>query len=203
MRRAAAVVGLLAAAWAVAIPWGFGAVREGYHHTSQFISELGEEGGPHAAAVNYLGFLPQGLAVWVFLALDAGCFPRGWVKGVGVAGLAGVGLAYLIAAVFPCDPGCPATGSVRQQVHNLGGLAEYGGAVIGLAALALAFRADPAWRGVWRVTLAAAVTVAAGFVLMQFPAEAAQKGLWQRVCEAAIFGWIAVVSVRLLSPAWR
>src|SRR5262245_45129545 len=128
MGQAAAAAGLFAVVWAAAVPIGFGVARDGYSHATQFISELGEVDGPHAAAVNYAGFLPIGLGVWAFLALAAGRFPRGRVKWAGLAGLAGTGLAYVVAAFFPCDPGCPATGSARQLVHNLGGLAEYGGA---------------------------------------------------------------------------
>ena len=45
--------------------------------------------------------------------------------------LLGIGTSYIGAALARCDPGCPATGSSRQTVHNLLGLLEYGGGGIG------------------------------------------------------------------------
>lgn len=193
--RTATVAGLAATAFAAGTPLVFGALRPGYSHARQYISELGERGAPHAALVGLAGFLPTGLLVCLFLGLAAGHFPRRPSTALGVGLLAGVGLAYIGAALFPCDPGCPATGSAGQQIHNSLALLEYGGGAAGLIALARSFRADPAWRPLWAYSLLSGLVVALAPPLLSSPASAGWRGLTQRLAEVAIFGWIAVAGL--------
>ena len=110
----------------------------------------------------------------------------------GLACLGAAGVAYLVSAVFPCDPGCPSTGSLTQAVHNAFGLLEYAGAVAGFGLLARALR-SPA-------CALAALLVAAGWAGMLLPSLAPFRGASQRVAEGAIFLWIAYASVLLLRP---
>src|SRR3712207_475313 len=91
--RAAMTTGLAAVVLAVATPLLFGALRPGYDHARQYISELGEEGAPRAALVNGAGFLPTGLLVCAFLALAVGHLPARRLALVGACLLAGVGVA--------------------------------------------------------------------------------------------------------------
>jgi hypothetical protein len=198
MRRAAAVCGLAAAAWALAVPLLGGALEPGYSHLAQYISELGARGAMHARAVSALGFAPIGALMLAFLAAASTQLPRVPQTVFGTTALAMVGLAYLISAVFPCDPGCPSQGSRAQAVHNLFGLLEYSGAFIGLRVLATGFRSAPAWRGLAPVTSAAAIAVAGAFIAMLSPGLEWCRGLSQRVAELAIFGWVALVSLHLL-----
>jgi hypothetical protein len=198
MRHAAAVCGLAAAAWALAVPLLGGALEPGYSQVAQFISELGARGAAHARAVAVFGFAPIGALMLAFLAAVSTQLPPVPQTRFGLAALSMVGLAYLVSAVFPCDAGCPSQGSHAQAVHNLFGLLEYTGAFIGLRVLATGFRSAPEWRGLAPLTGGAAIVVAAGFVAMLSPGLEWCRGLSQRVAELAIFGWVALVGLHLL-----
>lgn len=203
MHRVAGLCGITAALLALAVPLIGGTARPGYDHWSQFISELGEHGARHGAAVSLLGFLPTGLLVLGFIALAARCFPQTIVPRIAMICFSGVGFAYITAAFARCDPGCPEVGSPTQAVHNLLGLIEYTGALIGLLLVAGSLRSDPGWRRFTAVSLTAALLVLIGFSGM-LAGAARTRGLWQRLAEAAIFGWILAVSLRMcLGPMRR
>ena len=150
-----------------------------------------------ALAVPWLGgFAPTGLFALVFVALARGAYPGSRLARMGLSCLGAVGVAYLVTAVFPCDPGCPDGGSVSQTIHSSFGLIEYVGAIAGFVLLAVALRDR----------LGAASAVAAGLVVlglagMLTPSLANVRGLSQRTAELGIFGWIAYASLRLRSAS--
>lgn len=202
-RIAAALCGLAAAAWALAVPLLGARAAPGYSHVAQTISELGAQGAAHGALVSAAGFAPIGVLVAAFLVLAAGALPASARARAGLVCLGGVAAGYLGAALFRCDAGCPGEGSLSQQLHNLFGLLEYGGAIAGLALLGGALRAVPAGRPLATLSFVTAAGVAAGLLAMLVPGLAPVRGLAQRVAEAAIFGWIAIVSLRLLRGPLR
>jgi hypothetical protein len=157
---------------------------------------LGERDAPHANVVNYLGFLPTGVATLIFVAAVGPSLPGGRRNVIGRLCFSCVGVAYIAAAVFPCDPDCPAIGSITQRLHSMFGVGEYVGASVGLTLLASAFRRDPQWRRYATVTIICAPLTVAGFVCMVTPALAPWRGLSQRIAEAAIFWWIATAAFR-------
>jgi ribosomal protein S18 acetylase RimI-like enzyme len=144
-RIAAALAGLAASTFAVAVPLIGAWARPGYSHVSQFISELGESGAPGAAWVSAAGFAPIGGLVLVFLALAGRVLPVSRWTLSGLLCLGAVGAGYLAASLAPCDPGCPATGSLSQAVHNSFGALEYVGAIAGLLLLGASFRVSRGW----------------------------------------------------------
>jgi len=178
--------------WAFAVPVVAGYRSDGYSHVSQYISELGASGATDGALVSAAGFAPAGALVLAFLALAAGALPRTRGVRAGLVCLGAVGVAYLVSAVFPCDPGCPSAGSLAQSIHNGFGLLEYAGAVAGFGLLARALRSP--------TCALAALLVAAGWAGMLTPSLEPFRGASQRLAEAAIFLWIAHTSVRLLRP---
>jgi hypothetical protein len=179
-----------------AVPVMAGAATPGYDHLRQFISELGETGAAHGRLVSLGGFLPVGLLVLVFLW--AGLPALRWNRRTTAAliCLSGVGWGYVVAALAPCDPGCPYGGTLAQNLHTLAGFFHYGGAAAGLFLFAAAARSSPRWRPLWPLTLAAAVVALVGGLGMLLLPE--WDGLFQRVAESGFFGWTAVVCVRLL-----
>jgi len=199
-RQYTAILGFAATGLALAVPFIFGLLRSDYSHTRQYISELGERNAAQATLVNVGGFIPIGLMVLAFLALLAPYLPARRSARVGLVLLAGVGVAYLAAAAFPCDAGCPASGSTRQQIHNSLGLIEYGGAALGLVTLAQTFRTTAPWRPLWLPSLALGILIACALLLLLEP-SATWSGLIQRRAEASIFGWITGVSYWLLAQA--
>jgi hypothetical protein len=196
--RLAAACGFTAGALALFVPIIGAGAEPSYSHAAQFISELGAAGAANPKLVASAGFAPIGVLVLLFLACAASAMPRSWRCTVGLICFAAVGNAYLIAAWFPCDAGCPVDGSWSQSVHNLFGLLEYVGAVAGLLLLASALQGAPAWRAMVPVCVGCALLVAAGLVTMLVPGLHPYRGLSQRVAEAGIFGWVAFLSGFLL-----
>jgi hypothetical protein len=194
LARVASASGLCAAAVAVATAVLGAALRPGYDACAQYISELGERGAPHAAWVSYAGFLPIGALTLLFCAAAAGLATSPRAR-LGLLLFSGVGWSYFVAALFPCDPGCPSAGSLSQQLHNASAFAEYLGGAAGLLVLHGAgapLAASPARR---RFTLAVALVAFVAFAAMLVFEP--QRGLFQRVADGAYFLWIAAASLAL------
>lgn len=170
----------------------------GYSHVTQLISELGAVGAANPSLVAVAGFAPIGVLVLGFLAFASELFPSSRQSTAGVACLGTVGASYLVSALFPCDTGCPSSGSFSQSVHNLFGFFEYAGALAGLLLLGAAFRGSAGWRSLARMCVVAAGLVGAGFFALLVPDLGSVRGLSQRVAEASIFSWLAYASVFLL-----
>jgi hypothetical protein len=196
--RAVTVCAYAAAALAVAVPLVGGLARDGYDHTAQFISELGERGTPDGRLVSLVGFIPIGVLVLVFAALALRDVRPQRLLAIGI-GLVGVSVAigYVVSGVARCEPGCPTDGDTQQAIHNAVGYVEYGGAPLGLLLAGLGARRLPSWRP---VTVWAFVAVPLFLVLAPLLEEDSwrdSRGVLQRILEAAIFGWIALVGHRL------
>ncbi len=194
--RTATIAGLVAGALCFLVPLVFGMLRPEYSHVRDYISELGETGAPYAGWVNLAGFLPIGLIVLLFVFTASKLMPvdrkSAWL-------VSSVGWAYLVASVFPCDPGCPEQGSLSQMIHNLTAMVCYPASTTGLILIAISFRGNDSWNKLSVYTMVSGLLVALGFGLMLVPDLASWRGLAQRLAEAATFAWIAVVGVVL----WR
>lgn len=147
--------------------------KPGYSHVLHTISEIGEVGAPDQRLVAWGLFVPVGLAFVPGAILFQGAAPA-------VAALClCIAVGYLVAAVFPCDPGSPVSGSARQGMHNLGGAVEYIGGGLALLAAAKTFEEPGHIAGYIVLGVAVALTV--------LPAGS-PRGLLQRIGEAVLFG---------------
>lgn len=192
----ASLAGLSASALALLVPLVFGTLRPEYSQVCNYISELGERGAPYASWVNWAGFLPTGLLVLLFLHAAKGRIPS---SGRSLLLFSAVGWGYVIAAFFPCDPGCPYWDSTPQLVHNLSAIIGYPATSVGLALMAVAFRTSRHWKKWWVLTMVCSILVAVGFAVMLVSGGELWRGLTQRIAETAIFGWIAVISLAMRS----
>ncbi|QKZ13576.1 DUF998 domain-containing protein [Spirosoma sp. KUDC1026] len=155
--------------------------KPGYSHWRDTISELGEIGTPLTRPVSYGLFLPVGLLLWLAAWLTEDKTTTGLATCVGAG--------YVIAALFPCDVGSPASGSGRQQLHNLGGGIEYLGGAYWLSQLS----PGPTIAGYSLFSLAAGVVVT-GAVLLSVPGIPI-RGLTQRIVEALLFGSLLLLGL--------
>lgn len=187
--------GMAAVVFACAVPFLGSLGQPGYSHVTQYISELGATGARNSRLVGLLGFAPTGLFVLLFLA--AAPFPKSRSSRMGALALSAVGVAYVVSAFAPCDPGCPAAGSWSQSVHNFFGAGEYVGASTGLMLMAAAFRDDARWQSRRRLSLVCAGLVLVGFAAMLVPWLASYRGAAQRLADAAIFLWIGVSALHV------
>lgn len=173
-----------------------GVLTPGYSPIRQYISELGAIDAPHGALVSFGTFLPAGvLLVLTCLALGTRVPPTPRAR-LGLALLALLGVSWVVAAFAPCDAGCPAEGSARQALHNLGGIVGYLGAGAGLLLLAGAWRTAGAPAMHVRLTTACGLLLIVGLFVMPAPEVAAVRGAVQRVMELAASGW-------MIAAAWR
>lgn len=190
--RALAVASLV---YAFAFYVGGGALKPGYSHTANFISELNATGTPWAPELGLFGFVPLGLLLAGFLWA---AYPVAQLSGASRAGfllLWSQPLAFIGAAAAPCDPGCPADGSALQQIHNLLGLVTYFAAAIGFFLLSFHARLTKGGRWFFRAAAAAWLTL---FILMLAPELSPVRGLLQRAAEAILWCGVLVVAWRLL-----
>jgi hypothetical membrane protein len=174
----------------VLLPEIVGAIQDGYSPIENYLSELGAIGAPHAMLINYGSFLPIGLAVIVLAFALYQKFSSFPMARLGSLFLLGIAIGYLGAFFFHCDPGCPATGSMHQAMHNLGGLFEYPGAITGLLVIYFATRKQ-ASRAFANATLFTVSMVILGFVMMISPEMSEWKGAWQRLAEYMLVAWFA------------
>jgi hypothetical protein len=176
---------------------GFGALTPGYDHVSRFISELGARGAPFEGAVRLGAFTPVGVLLLAFCAAAYTVLPRSRWSAAGFAGLAVFAAGYLVAAVFPCDPGCrPPEPSVSQVIHNTAGLAGYLVAPGFLAALSLAARR---WTGSgWLGAAGSGMALTALAGLLTLSPELSTVGASQRLIEASVVGWACLCGVYLV-----
>jgi hypothetical membrane protein len=175
-----------------------GALRPGYDHATQFISELGESGGSHADLMNFVGFIPSGILLAAFGASLATVVPRTAASVCGALLMTTFGLGMSAAGVYPCDPGCPRQNlSFAAILHQVVSIIALVAGTVGTGFWAYRFRSLPAWRSLWRYT--AASSVIAFVLLMATNASAESRaftGVWQRLLLATLFLWCAIVGVR-------
>jgi hypothetical protein len=149
--------------------------KPGYSHLRDTISELGEVGSPDQRFVSVGYFGPIGLTALLIASLT-------FETSRPTAGLAlCLAIGYLVASVFPCDPGSPMSGSARQGIHNLGGGIEYVGGGVALIVLG-----ETLGRG---FAVAGSIVLVSA-LLLSFPFR--WRGLVQRVGEACLFGGLVV-----------
>lgn len=178
----------------IVLPEVLGYLSVNYSSSANFISELGAMGAPFAQTANYFGFLSVGLAVIALIIVLWSSLPQNRLVKSGLVCLVGIAAGYLGAFLFPCDAGCPATGSSQQSLHNLAGLLEYVGGIGGLLLLYFGLRKNQP-RTYSLVTLAVACAVMLGLVLMSQPDLQPIRGAAQRLADYTMFIWLSAAAL--------
>ena len=178
-----------------------GALRPGYSHLHQLMSELGATNSPNAMLMNAAGFVAPGLLLVLFAVILAKRFTLSrsfWsISGCLLIGLFGAGLA--LAGVFPCDAGCPASwDSVGQARHNAASVVTFGAAIWAPAVWAPVLRREGSASGLPIFSATAAGLAAVFATLMVLAPESRQfVGLWQRLFLGVVLVWCGVFSAAL------
>lgn len=198
-RRYAGWMGLASAGLLAWGTWHYALALSDYNAVRQTISELGAFGTPMADRINYGLFLPVGLLQWAAVLLECRAHPERSPTRRGLLAFSWVGLAYMLCAVFPCDPGSPLIGSWRQQIHNLCGALEYIGGGLGLIWLGGTDRFADDLSGT-ALTISGALVLYC-LLLIAIP-DLAFRGLIQRFADGVLFGWLALASITQLAGAY-
>jgi hypothetical protein len=156
--------------------------RPDYRHRRDTISELGETGARDQRLVAFALFLPVGLVLLLVAVLLRPVSDAASMLALAIA------IGYVGAALFPCDPGSPLSGSTRQSLHNLAGGVEYIGG--GFALLTLARDLGPSFQAAGFVVLGVAIA------LTVLPSLRV-RGAIQRVAELCLFGGLALAASRV------
>jgi hypothetical protein len=164
-------------------------VKDDFSHVSQYISEINATGSTAAGAFGWVGFIPLAMVSFGVLLTAR---PHLRVKGISHIGwslLFFYPVAYLGAAMAPCDLGCPTDGSSSQALHNIISMVSYFGFALGT--LLLTFTPKTTWP-VRFAFVFLSVIIALGFVLMINPELAEVRGAIQRyigVAQLVVF-WL-------------
>ena len=156
--------------------------KAGYSHIKHSISEIGEIGAPNQRFVAFGLFLPIGLALLLVAYLARPDSPAAAALALCVA------IGYIGAAAFPCDPGSPLFGTVRQILHNLAGAVEYAGGGFALMKIAESF--GQPFKAAGFVVLGTAIA------LSVLPSNSV-RGIIQRIAETCLFSCLALAVWRV------
>lgn len=177
---------------------GGAALKPGYSHVSQFISELNASGTPHAKAIGWFGFVPFGVLAAALIAVVSRSASVRGASRLGCWLLLALPIGYIGSAVVPCDVGCPLDGSLNQLLHNLLGLFVCVAATLGLFLLSFAPDIQPRWRLFWAALSFAWLVL---FSLMVDDSMAEWRGLLQRLSELIVFGSLCVCAWRVVGTS--
>ncbi|MCY4417462.1 MAG: DUF998 domain-containing protein, partial [Chloroflexi bacterium] len=176
--------------------YGGAALKAEYSHLSQYISELNATGSAWSWQIGLLGFLPLGLLGVVLLLVVA---PRARLQGISKIGcwlLIAEPISYIGSAVAPCDLGCPSTGSLSQNVHNILSVVTLPITTLGLVFLSCNSRLALVQRVGWLVLAASFITL---YGLALVPDLAQWRGLLQRLAEGVLYGCLCIISWKLVT----
>jgi hypothetical protein len=175
------IIAIAVTAYLIAGIFYFGYKKTGYDHLKHTISELGETGTAWAKQVGFGLFLPAGIGLLVITFTNQ---DHEIVRGLSAC----LAVGYLVAAFFPCDKGSPASGTWKQQLHNLGGFIEYAG---GIYFLMKASEQDRLFFGINFKAIGFIVIVC--IILTSITANPV-RGLAQRLAELLLFGAVIYLS---------
>ena len=173
---------------------GGGALKPGYSHVGQFISELNATGTPNAQLIGWLGFMPFGVLSALLIISLSGIAPVAGASRVGYWLLLMEPVAYIGSAFAPCDIGCPVEGSASQMIHNSLAAVTYIFTAVGLVLLASSTKSP----GRVRVLLVGlAVVWLTLFTIMLDSSLEPWRGLLQRLAEWIVYGALLILAWKL------
>jgi hypothetical membrane protein len=167
-----------------------GLLWPGYNHVTQFMSELGSSGAPHAFIMNTIGFQLLGLLLIVFsLGLHREIKPGSVLSPILIASS---GLGLILTGALQCDPGC-------INVTLTGRLHSYSAILAALAMIFAVLSISPRIEGKYRVySYSTGLITAVISIAYILPIFKAWEGAIQRLGMAIPLLWIQVISIRLL-----
>jgi hypothetical membrane protein len=196
--RTAALFGVFACVVFWLAMFVLGALRTPYSHVTNYISELGAIGTPHAVAWNIVGFiLPGVLLAFAGKAIGDSPSPKslmsrtaGWLLVLFGISIAGQGL-------FPAviEDSRPVVTSWHTTTHLLMSVLTGIAWALALLLLIVPMRRDPRWHGWYVFNIAAVLLVAIGSPGLS---GAVPKGLSQRIIDVLVFGWFIATSLKVL-----
>ena len=174
-------------------------LRPDYNHIALFISELGATGTTNDRLMNFAGFIPTGIFLISFGMSLILWLPKSFSSRIGSTLIIIFGIGVIIAGIFSCDPGCPRTGSLENQIHDKVSGLIFLMAIIGILLVGISFDNLPPFKRAWANY--SFLTVILSMVFLVALANSIESytftGLWQRLLLTTIFLWCSLVGIRL------
>lgn len=173
------------------------AIKPGYSQISNFVSEYNAIGTPWAGTLTYAGFVATAGLLSGFLASAAPLMDVSRASRLGSWLLWSVPASYLLAAIAPCDAGCPIEGSTSQRMHNFLSVVTYFGMGVSVALVSLDSKFnDFALRRIFM--LLTGIAFPAVFIVMVQPEVAPWRGLLQRLLDVALAASLILMTWTLI-----
>jgi hypothetical membrane protein len=183
--------------WLVLIVVG-GALRPGFSHITQYISELGERGSSTEALMRYGAFAFTGFLYVCFAGGLLATFRNGWPSWLGALLIALDGVGRIGAGVFPCNAGCipPADG---PNLHRLFATIGFCAGILATFLWAVLFRRVHALRSLSPFSFVSGGVALVSLLLMsQGAGPAPLHGLFEHLATIALSVWVLVFARRLV-----
>ena len=179
----------------ILLPEFMGFLSSDYNSMSHYISELGAVGAEYSRIINYFGFLPIAFNALIITMLLQSKFSNTRLSRTGFL-LVGIGIfiGYFGAFIFPCDYGCPAEGSFSQTMHSNLGLISYLIIPVGLFVLGIGLRTEAMIINA-SISFSATSIFLLGFFMMLNPSQTDLLGLWQRLADYTVVGFLIFMSL--------
>ncbi|WP_223669922.1 DUF998 domain-containing protein [Kangiella shandongensis] len=188
-KRLLVTLPILSFVWLAATTIIAGYFYPDYSHISQFISELGATGSPHGPYVNYLGFIPTELFILGFVYCCFKVMPKTKSNLTGLILITIYALSLGLTALFPCDFQCEADEpTLSHNIHIIVSLPGYFCAI--LAMFVIASGATPLTKTTSFKATGMTIGIFATLALVNLNPELSQAGLYQRILESLIYGWL-------------
>ena len=194
-------IGILGVSLFVVAAIAGGFLIENYSIVSQYISETYAIDTANGVILRTVGYIPSGMLIATFCFLaSSSLHPSKRVK-IGFYGM-GIfyGLATVVVAIFPCDPGCNPgfiNPTSSQVIHNFVGLLTYLFVPIFMMLIGLGLRKSPNNN---QFSLQSIVLGATGmffvFVLVS-DTKSAYIGLFQRIIESVFVIWVIICAIHI------
>ncbi|MDD2777281.1 MAG: DUF998 domain-containing protein [Methanocellales archaeon] len=195
VQRMLAICGIVGPILYTIVLIAIGLLRPGYNHLKQFMSELGEVGGPNAIIMNTIGFMLLGVLMIAFsLGLHRG-IKEGSKIGPALIAISGVG--WITVGLFHVDPNT-VNASLKAMLHVIGAMLVGLGFSTAPFAIARRSRKDHRWVSYRPYSLATGLLTAILGLVFIFGGIEGWMGALQRMVIGVPLLWIEVMAIRLL-----
>lgn len=199
MRRTAGFLGIGAFVIFWLASFILGAIRPGYSHVVNTLSELGAVGTPNAILWNIIGFIAPG----IFLAIAGGVIAKSVnrekskVIHLAFVLLVLAGLAVAGQGIFPAEmkDGIADTASSSTLGHFLFSLLSGAAWALGALLLVRPMKRSPDWHG-WHVV--STILVVLALITSLTLRSVMPDGLAQRTGNVFFLAWFLIMSIKLL-----
>lgn len=174
-----------------------GAMRPGFSHVAQYISELGELGSPTEAMMRYVAFEFTGFLYLCFASTLWVTFRNRWITQMATCLIALDGIGRIGAGAFPCDPGCVGF-SLSQDLHRMFATVGFVSGALATIAWGINFR-QLAWpQGLSWFSIGTGTLALIFLLLMSWGRNPIKTpGLFEHLATGILSFWLLVFAVYL------